>query len=150
MNSMKLSQHSQSLIESAVRKAIGHYPPNARQVITDIHLQPNTISGELIIFDDDDRELAGVLIEEWLSREEQDFYKNCERVFRSVLVRMKENGEFDNLSLIQPFSFTLIDEEKETVAELLPIDDDTLLVNDELLKGLDKELDAFLKGLLEE
>ena len=28
-------------------------------------------------------------------------------------------------------------------------DDDTLLVNEELLKGLDEELDAFLKDLLE-
>ena len=29
------------------------------------------------------------------------------------------------------------------------LDDDTLLVNEELLKGLDEELDAFLKDLLE-
>ena len=35
------------------------------------------------------------------------------------------------------------------IAELLLVDDDTLLVNDELLKGLDQELDAFLKELLE-
>ena len=34
--------------------------------------------------------------------------------------------------------------------ELLLIDDeDTLLLNDEFLKGLDEELDAFLKDLLE-
>ena len=46
------------------------------------------------------------------------------------------------------FYDTLSDEEKETVAELLLIDDDTILVNDELLKGLDKELDdEFLEGL---
>ena len=32
---------------------------------------------------------------------------------------------------------------------MLLIDDDTLLVDDELLKGLDKELDEFLKNLLE-
>ena len=42
-----------------------------------------------------------------------------------------------------------MDDEKETVAELLLMDDDTLLVNEELLKGLDEELDAFLKDLLE-
>ena len=56
----------------------------------------------------------------------------------------------DNTSLMKPYSFTLIDDHKETVAELLLVDDDTLLLNDgELLKGLDKELDAFLKELLE-
>lgn len=146
---MKLSHHSLSAIESAIRKAIGNYPPNVQSTITDIYLQPNTISGEFTIYDDDDRELASALIEEWLSREGQDIYRDCERVFRSILGKMKSNGEFDALSLIHPFSFVLVDEEKETVSELLLIDDDTLLVNDELLKGLDKELDSFLKDLLE-
>ena len=52
---------------------------------------------------------------------------------------------------MKPFSFVLVDDEKETVAELLLIDDeDTLLLSDELLKGLDEELDDFLKKLLEE
>ena len=32
---------------------------------------------------------------------------------------------------------------------MLLMDDDTLLVNEELLKGLDEELDSFLKELLE-
>ena len=51
---------------------------------------------------------------------------------------------------MKPYSFTLVDGDKETVAELLLVDDDTLLLNDdELLKGLDAELDAFLKDLLE-
>jgi hypothetical protein len=51
---------------------------------------------------------------------------------------------------MKPYSFVLVDEDKETVAELLLVDEDeTLLLNDELLKGLDEELDAFLKDLLE-
>ena len=62
---------------------------------------------------------------------------------------MKESGEFAKLTILKPYSFVLVDEERETIAELLLVDDDTLLVNDELLKGLDQELDAFLKELLE-
>lgn len=42
-----------------------------------------------------------------------------------------------------------MDDDRETIAELLLMDDDTLLVNEELLKGLDEELDSFLKELLE-
>lgn len=53
------------------------------------------------------------------------------------------------MTILKPYSFVLVDEEKETIAELLLVDDDTILVNDELLKGLDKELDEFLKELLE-
>ena len=56
---------------------------------------------------------------------------------------------FDKLNILKPYSFVLVDEDKETIAELLLMDDDTLLVNDELLKGLDEELDTFLKDLLE-
>jgi hypothetical protein len=42
-----------------------------------------------------------------------------------------------------------VDDEKETVAELLLVDDDTLMLSSELLEGLDEELDDFLKKLLE-
>ena len=53
------------------------------------------------------------------------------------------------MTILKPYSFVLVDEDKETISDLLLVDDDTLLVNDELLKGLDKELDDFLKNLLE-
>ena len=47
---------------------------------------------------------------------------------------------------IKAVSYTHLDVYKR---QLLLLDDDTLLVNEELLKGLDEELDAFLKDLLE-
>ena len=62
---------------------------------------------------------------------------------------MKDAGDFDKVTILKPYSFVRVDEDKETVTELLLVDDDTMLVNDELLKGLDKELDDFLKELLE-
>ena len=62
---------------------------------------------------------------------------------------MKTAGDLEKLALMKPYSFVLVDDDKETVAELLLMDDDTLLLNDELLKGLDEELDTFLKDLLE-
>ena len=62
---------------------------------------------------------------------------------------MKNGGDLDKLAILKPYSFVLVDDEKETIAELLLMDDDTLLVNEELLKGLDEELDSFLKELLE-
>lgn len=146
---MKLSQQTQSLIESAIRKAVSKYACKSEQtIVTDIHLQPNPNSGELFI-SDDDAELNCVTVEEWAAYENDDFYQSVERVLRQILTRMKEAGVFDNISILEPYSFVLVDEEKETVAELLLMDDDTLLVDDELLKGLDKELDDFLKELLE-
>ncbi len=148
---MKLSQSSLSLLESGIRKAVGHYANGGEQtVVTDLHLQPNSTSGELLITDDEDRELAGITLPEWVENNEADFYTNAERVLANMLHKLKSAKAFDNLSLMMPYSFVLIDEDKETLAELLLVDDDTLLLNDELLKGLDEELDAFLKDLLEE
>lgn len=147
---MKLSQQSQSQIEATIRKAIAKYPCDCEHtIVTDIYLQPVNESGELFIFDDNDEELACSVIEEWLTYKGEDFYKDAERSLHSILNRMKESGNFDSLPLILPYSFVLVDEDKETISELLLMDDDTLLVNEELLKGLDEELDNFLKELLE-
>ncbi|MDE6172253.1 hypothetical protein [uncultured Bacteroides sp.] len=147
---MKLSQASLSLLETTIRQAVSKYTCNCQQtIVTDIHLQANQTSGELTLFDDDDNEMASTVIEEWVAYENNDFYGSVERKLSSLLNSMKNKGEFDKVAILMPYSFVLVDDEKETVAELLLMDDDTLLVNEELLKGLDEELDAFLKKLLE-
>ena len=147
---MKLSQASLSLLETTIRQSVSKYTCGCEQtIVTDIHLQANQNSGELTIVDDEDEELANIAIEEWMTYDGDDFYENVERTLSNLLNNMKNSGGFDRLTILKPYSFVLVDDEKETVAELLLMDDDTLLVNEELLKGLDEELDAFLKDLLE-
>ena len=150
---MKISQQAQNNIEEAVRTALAAYADavDGQQPITDIHLQPDFESGELLVMDDDDRILSRTGVEEWADADEETLYRDVEGPLRNVLKRLKEKGVLDATSLMKPYSFTLIDGSKETVAELLLVDDDTLLLNDdELLKGLDEELDAFLKQLMED
>lgn len=148
---MKLSPQSHSLIESALKEAVCRFVSDGEQsVVTDIHIQPNSDSGELSIFDDNDEELSKVIIAEWVEYDCEDFYSNAERIIRGKLNALRDAKKLDRLSIIKPYSFVLVDEEKETVTDLLLIDDDeTLLLSDELLKGLDEELDTFLKDLLE-
>lgn len=148
---MKLSQQSQITIETAIQKAVSKYVCACEQtIVTDLHMQPDQTSGQLIIYNDDDEELANVMIEEWATYdEEDDFIEVVEPTLRNVLGRMKDAEKFEKITILKPYSFVLVDEDKETVAELLLIDDDTMLVNEDLLKDLDKELDDFLKELLE-
>lgn len=148
---MKMSEQSRASIVSALKTALCRYTSEGDEtVVTDIHLQPNSESGELIIFDDDDQELSRTIINEWVEYESDDFYAVVEPILRAEVEALKESGKLEKLCLMKPYSFVLVDEDKETVAELLLVDeDDTLLLNDELLKGLDEELDAFLKDLLE-
>ena len=148
---MKMSEQSRVSIVSALKTALCRYASEGDEtVVTDFHLQPNSESGELIIFDDDDLELSRTIINEWVEYESDDFYTVVEPILRAEVEALKESGKLEKLCLMKPYSFVLVDEDKETVAELLLVDeDDTLLLNDELLKGLDEELDAFLKDLLE-
>lgn len=145
---MKLSQQSLSTIEKAIQKAVSKYVCGCEPTVTDIHFQPDQSSGQFIIFNDDDEELANVMIEEWATYEEDDFMEQVEPSLKSILNKMKDAGGLDKITILNPYSFVLVDEDRETVAELLLVDDDTLLVDDDLLKGLDKELDDFLKELL--
>ena len=147
---MKLNQSSLTLLENTIRKATDKYCDSCEQtIVTDFHLQANPNSGELVIYNDEDEELARTTLEEWTAYEGENFNEEVERVLTTLLNEMKGKGAFDAVTVLKPYSFVLVDDEKETLAELLLMDDDTLLVNDELLKGLDEELDEFLKKLLE-
>ena len=147
---MKISETSHTALVAALKEALGRYMGNEENAaVTDIHLQPRQDSGELLLFNDDDEELARTVITEWAEYADEDFYIQVENLLRSLLVKMKEEGAFNQLNLLKPYSFVLVDEEKETLAELLIMDEeDTMLLSEDLLKGLDEELDAFLNDLL--
>lgn len=147
---MKISQSSSTQLENTIRKATDKYRNSCEQtIVTDFHLQANSNSGELTIYNDDDEVLARTTLEEWTTYDGENFNDEVERLLSTLLNEMKSKGTFDEVTVLKPYSFVLVDDEKETLAELLLMDDDTLLVNDELLKGLDEELDEFLKKLLE-
>ena len=54
------------------------------------------------------------------------------------------------MSIIKPFSFVLEDDEKENIAELYVVDDDTVIIDPDLMQDLDKDLNEFLEKLLRE
>ena len=145
---MNLGKQSQTDILKALKEALGNLPLEDGQstLVSDIHLQPVLGAGELYVFDDDDNELAHTLVAEWADCVPEDFYAMAEQQLRPLL----EELDKADCALLKPYSFVLVDEDRETVSELLLVDDDTMLLNDSLLKGLDEELDAFLKQLLEE
>lgn len=148
---MKISAQSHTLIEEVIRRTIKKFEGYAEQtVVTDIHLLPKQESGELCIYNDDEEELAKVIIEEWVENESDNFTQEVELILQDILNKLKVEGLFDHLTLMKPYSIVLIDEEKETISELLLMDDDVMLFNDDLLKGLDEELDDFLKNLLKD
>lgn len=148
---MKLSTSSHNAIVFAIRKALQSYASaGATSCITDIYLQPHMVSGELVIFNDDEQVLSNGMVNDWCGANPEDFYSGCEIILKKILNQFYSEGELTSLSIVKPFSFVLVDEDKETLAELLIVDEEeTMFLSDELLKGLDEELNAFLKDLLE-
>ncbi|MCR4764982.1 MAG: hypothetical protein K5856_02250 [Bacteroidaceae bacterium] len=145
---MKLSNSSSSQLKATIQKAIGRFMAENETYVTDLHVQTNSQTGVCKLFDDDDNELGHTTVKEWVAYEGDDFDDVVTGILTTLLQEMKNAGDFNRLSIIKPFSFVYVDDDKETIAELLLMDDDTLIVTDELLKGLDDELNQFLKDLL--
>lgn len=146
---MKATSQTIQQIERALRKIAAKYPQGREDLaLTDIHLQIKADSGELLAFNDDDEELTRCVVEQGMDNGDENFYEEITPVLRQCIQGMKDTLE--HLSLLKPYSFVLVDEDKETLCDLYLVDDETVIVDGELLKGLDEDLDDFLKKLLEE
>lgn len=138
-------------VKEVIRLALTKISGNEEDLnVTDIHIQPSQETGCIKIYDDEDNLLASDTIDEWKEYEEEDFNAGVAKVLKEEIEALKKDGLIDSLKILKPYYFVLIDENKETIADIYLVDDDTLILNDELLKGLDKELDDFLEQLLKE
>ncbi len=143
---MKASAQTLQQIERALRKTASKFPSNAESMpLTDIYLQVKQESGELLVFDDDDTELTRCVVEEWIGDSSENFYNEVQHVLRQAIVRSKDITE--NLAILKPYSFVLTGEDREAIAELHLVDDDTILLDGNLMKGLDEDLDKFWERL---
>ncbi len=145
---MKATPQTIQQIQRAIRKVTEKFPPTADPVLTDIHLQVKPESGELLAFNDEMEELTRIVVDQWLEPTEEDLYN-----YASVAIKQSISGIRDlveKMSIMHPFSFVMMGEDGETMSDIYIVDDDTMILDTELLKGLDKELDDFLKNLLED
>ena len=136
-------------VERTLRKVIAKFPAEAEPVMTDIHLLVNSYTGEIRTYNDDDEELDRCVVEEWIKSADENFYEDIVPILRSAIEHLRPSIE--KTSILQPFSFVLIDDDHETLQDLVIIDnEETLVIDKTLLEGLEADLDAFLKQLLED
>lgn len=146
---MKETEQTQQQIERALRKVADKFPPKEEtDILTDIHIRVSQDTGELMALDDDDNEITRCVIEGWIENKDDDFYSNVENILCSVISRQKD--VIEQMSILKPFSFVLEDDDHEHIAELYLVDDENAIINQELMKDLDKDLNDFLEALLKE
>jgi len=136
-------------IERAIRKIADKFPPSEEaNVMTDIHFRVTQETGELMAFDDNDEEINRCIIEDWIDNTDDNFFDEIPSIFRKCLDKMKDTVE--NMSILKPFSFVLENDEKESIAELYLVDDETVIIDPDLMQGLNEDLDDFFKKLFED
>jgi hypothetical protein len=116
--------------------------------MTDIHIRVTQETGEMVAYNDDDVEITRCVIEQWINNADDNFYDQIAPVIRKCLVKMKDT--IDQMSILKPFSFVLENDDKESVEELYLVDDETVIIDPDLMEGLGDDLDAFLEKLLKE
>lgn len=144
---MKPTEQTLLQIERAIKKIAEKFPANEEAtLLTDVHLRVTQDTGELVAFDDDDREITRCIVEQWIGNVDDDFYDAIAGIIRQCLERQKALA--DQLSILKPYAFVLEDEDRESMAELYVVDGDTVIIDPNLMEGLDKDLDQFLEQLL--
>lgn len=144
---MKATEQTLQQIERALRKVADKFPADQEAaMLTDIHIRVTQETGELMAFNDDDQELTRCVVEEWIDNKDDNFYEGITSVVRKCINNRKEM--LDNLSILKPYAFVLEDDDREPVSELYVVDDDTVIIDSELMEGLDKDLDDFFEKLL--
>ena len=117
-------------------------------MLTDIHIRVTQETGELMAFDDDDNEITRCVVEQWIDNKDDDFFEQIITIIRRSIEKQKTLVE--NMGIIKPYSFVLEDDDKESVGELYVVDDDTVIIDSELMADLDQDLDDFFDKLLKE
>ena len=145
---MKANPQTIQQIQRALRKVADKFPATADPVLTDIHLQVKPESGELLAFNDDMEELTRIVVDQWLEPTGEDLYEVAATAIKQSINGLRDIVE--KMSVLHPFSFVMMGEDNETMQDIYLVDDDSIILDSELLKGLDTELDAFLAHLMEE
>lgn len=141
----------QSVLETTFTSAIGKLTADdSNSYHSDLYVQADPESGELQIYDEEERLLDKTIVFDWVDCpcDEDKFNKQVANTLKSVLTLLVAKNIFDSPYITKPFSVSLTDEDFVVIEELLFLDDEVLRADDPLLKDLDADLDDFLAKLL--
>ncbi len=145
---MKATEQTIQQLDRALRKTAEKFPSTEEaSQMTDLHIRVTQETGELMVFDDDDRELMRCVIEQWIENRDDTFYDDVAAALSDAIQREKDLLE--GLSILKPYSFVLENDESEHIQELYVVDDDLAIVPLSV-DSLEGDLDDFLDNLLKE
>ena len=138
-------------IQRALRHVAERFPQGSEPVLTDIILRVFPHSGEVRFYDDEERELMRIVIEEWIhGSKDEEFYKKVAPILRRAIDEIR-TSVVDTMAVLHPFTFVMQDEDGETLTDLYIVDNDEItIISSDILDDVDKDLDDFFQKLMEE
>jgi hypothetical protein len=148
---MKATNNSlEPVIRSAIIESLKNYElTNDGNFLSDLYLYYDTENQSVTFFDDIEKELLAVNLNDESDDLEVDFEREVKHAARAVLKELEKENVFDREFIHKPFTVSLIDNDFIVRDELIFIDDDTLKLEEDLWLGMDKELNDFLKNLMQ-
>jgi len=132
-----------SILEIAIKESLTNYESKEEgNSLGDLYLYYDNEENSLVIYDDTDQVLNKVQFSD-----NQSF--NLVHTLQQVLQQQGKEQLFERDYIIKPFTVSLVDKDFVVLEELFFLDDDTIKVTDTMWTTIEKDLDNFLKNLLQ-
>jgi hypothetical protein len=130
------------ILGNAIKESLKNYESkNEDGFLGDLYLHYNKGDNTLFFYDDLDNLLNKVQLPN-----DQIFNSTT---FRFVLQQQEEAKLFDKDYILKPFTVSLVDKDLVVIEELYFYDDDTIQLKSDIWTNIEKELDDFLKNLMQ-
>jgi hypothetical protein len=140
-----------TVIESEIQQALAAFESNNNgDTLSNLSIKIDRENGKMLVYDDLENLLSEGALEIWNDDDDpEQTTAPVVRRFKQILHGLSKQGVFDKEFIFKPFSVNLIDEDTGRMEELLFPDGDMLKPEGDSLIDLDKELNNFLKDLLD-
>ncbi len=148
MNSQNtLSSYLETLVRESLQLLQTQY---ATDMLTDLYWQVDVTSGSFAVWNDNQQQLAKASVKEWVSEDVDKSVSlaEIEQVLRQILSKLEAENFLEKINVQMPFSILMVDEEMETLSELYFLDDEAMPLDNNIIRHIDDELDAFFKQLM--
>lgn len=142
-----LSTYLETLIRESVNLLQTQF---ASEMLTDLYWQVDLSSGEFVVLNDNQQVLVRASVKEWVSDdvEKSLSIKEIEQILRDIVQKLEAENFLENINVQMPFSILMVDEDMENLCELFFVDEESVPLDNNIIRHIDEELDAFFKELM--
>lgn len=138
-------------LETLIRESLSLLQTQfASEMLTDLYWQVNLSSGEFVVLNDNQQVLVRASVKEWVSDdvEKSLSIKEIEQILRDIVQKLEAENFLENINVQMPFSILMVDEDMENLCELFFVDEESVPLDNNIIRHIDEELDAFFKELM--